>query len=97
MGTPEKVSPPPLFTLQLGVWQVSMMAEKPWDVKKHAKEVLAALPLCRRLANEMYQLHPVLFTLFILAKLWTGIESALLLYLSSQILTIVRAVHFVCP
>ncbi|PBK72127.1 P-loop containing nucleoside triphosphate hydrolase protein [Armillaria solidipes] len=49
-----------------------------------------ALPLFRRLAIDVYTLEPTLSILFILEKIWSGIESAVLLYLSSRLLRIIE-------
>jgi hypothetical protein len=89
-----KTPSPRLTTLQLGVYEVSMLAETAADVKKHTKDLFAAAPLIRRLASEIYQIDPFLFVIFSLSKVWGGIESAVLMYLSMHILTIVS--QFLC-
>ncbi|PBK79365.1 hypothetical protein ARMGADRAFT_1093205 [Armillaria gallica] len=44
----------------------------------------------QRLAIDVYTLEPILVTLFVLNQLWSGIQGALLLQLSSQILQMVE-------
>jgi hypothetical protein len=78
-----------LSTIQLGVWGVLLQQESPLDFRKEWSDLFSTLPLIRRVVTEIYILDPSLFIFFIISKVWAGIESALLLYLSSRLLTIV--------
>ncbi|PBK82581.1 hypothetical protein ARMGADRAFT_730771 [Armillaria gallica] len=49
-----------------------------------------ALRCFKRLAIDVYTLEPILATLFVFGKLWSGVQSALLLYFSSHILRMVE-------
>lgn len=95
-GTTSETKPPPpvddsdLLTLQLGVYSVTLKTQKSkWNPKRRIQDTFSGLPVLKRFALEIYNLEPVLFAMFVLAKIWSGVESAILLYLSSQILTIV--------
>ncbi len=80
---------PETHTVELGVWKVALLNDTHWDYKRKWNNLLMALPLFRRLAIDVYTLEPTLSILFILEKIWSGIESAVLLYLSSRLLRIV--------
>jgi len=79
-----------ISAIQLGVWRVLLQEESSWDIRKHWRDLSSTLPLSRRLATEIFYLDPWLFIFFVVSKVWTGIESALLLYLSSRLLTIIE-------
>ncbi|SJL01053.1 uncharacterized protein ARMOST_04369 [Armillaria ostoyae] len=82
---------PETRTVELGVWKVALLNDMHWDYKRKWNNLLMALPLFRRLAIDVYTLEPTLSILFILEKIWSGIESAVLLYLSSRLLRIIEA------
>ncbi|PBL01640.1 P-loop containing nucleoside triphosphate hydrolase protein [Armillaria gallica] len=82
---------PETHTVELGVWKVALLNDTHWDYKRKWNSLLMALPLFRRLAIDVYTLEPTLSILFILEKIWSGIESAVLLYLSSRLLRIIEA------
>ncbi|KAK0492632.1 hypothetical protein EDD18DRAFT_1079447 [Armillaria luteobubalina] len=79
-----------LETFQLGIWKISILKTSPLNLRKQLVDLKDALRYFKRLAIDIYTLEPVLATLFVLNKLWSGVQSALLLYFSSQILRIVR-------
>ncbi|KAK0209689.1 P-loop containing nucleoside triphosphate hydrolase protein [Armillaria fumosa] len=79
-----------LETFQLGIWKVSILKTTPLNLRKQFVDLKDALRYFKRLAIDVYTLEPVLATLFIFNKLWSGVQSALLLYFSSQILRIVE-------
>lgn len=85
------VDPSPLITVDLGVWRVTMAKEPRFDIKKRAKDFFSALPLIKTLATDIFKLEPTLFILFLISQAWSGIETAILLYLSSRFLRIVCA------
>ncbi|KAK0440861.1 P-loop containing nucleoside triphosphate hydrolase protein [Desarmillaria tabescens] len=77
-------------TIALGVWKVSYLKNTPFNVRKQISDLGAAFPYFQRLALEVYSLEPMLAILFVLNKLWKGVEGALLLYFSSRILRIIE-------
>lgn len=79
----------PIYSNQLGVWRVLMQQDPYFGIKKQWDNFLTTIPLIWRLSVDIYNLGPGLFIFAILAKVWSGVESALLLYLSSRLLTIV--------
>jgi hypothetical protein len=72
--------------LQLGVWRVLVAKSV---VKLPGKDSLSTLPLILVFAAEVYTLAPGLVILFILTKVWSGIQSSLILRTSSHLLTVV--------
>ena len=72
--------------LQLGVWRVLIAKSV---VRLPGKELLPALPLILVFVGEIYALAPGLVVFFILTKVWSGIQSSLILRTSSHLLTIV--------
>ncbi|KAK0191804.1 hypothetical protein F5146DRAFT_884191, partial [Armillaria mellea] len=78
-----------LETFQLSVWKVSILKYSPFNLRKQFSDLKDALQYFKRLAVDACTLEPVLATLFVFNKLWSGIQSALSLYFSSQILQIV--------
>ncbi len=79
-----------LESFQLGVWMVSILKSSPLNLRKQFLDLKDALRYFQRLATDVYTLEPMLMTLFVLNELWSGIQGALLLHLSSQILRMVR-------
>ncbi|KAK0219554.1 hypothetical protein EDD85DRAFT_989012 [Armillaria nabsnona] len=79
-----------LETLRLGVWTVSILKHSPLNLRKQFLDLKDALRYFQRLAIDVYTLEPMLATLFVLNELWSGVQSTLLLYLSSQILRTVK-------
>ncbi|KIM76348.1 hypothetical protein PILCRDRAFT_826332 [Piloderma croceum F 1598] len=73
--------------LQLGVWRVLVAKSV---VKLPGKDLLSALPLILVFAAEVYTLAPGLVVLFILTKVWSGIQSSLILRTSSHLLTVLE-------
>ncbi|KAJ6494288.1 P-loop containing nucleoside triphosphate hydrolase protein [Mycena sanguinolenta] len=82
-------------TLNLGVWHVLLPKEivsggvisttkQKWDL------IALAFPVVRKFFRQIYQLSPQLFVLLILLKLWGGVESVLLLYLSDRLLRVIE-------
>ncbi len=83
-----------LETFQLGVWKVSLLKRAPLNFRKQLLDFKEAFGYFKRLTIDVYTLEPVLATFFILNELWSGVQGALLLYLSSQILRIVSVSPF---
>jgi hypothetical protein len=78
----------------IGVWQFSTLKEIAWNPLVTWTELTSAFYLFRRLALEIYALAPGLLSLYIFSKIWYGIESAILLHLSSHLLQIVSLAAF---
>ncbi|KAK0219590.1 hypothetical protein EDD85DRAFT_747440, partial [Armillaria nabsnona] len=79
-----------LETFQLGVWKVSLLKRAPLNFRKQLLDFKEAFGYFKRLALDVYTLEPILGTFFILNELWSGVQSALRLYLSSQMLRIIE-------
>ncbi|SJL17837.1 uncharacterized protein ARMOST_21401 [Armillaria ostoyae] len=79
-----------LETFQLGVWKVSLLKRAPLHFGKQLLYFKEAFGYFQRLAIDVYTLERILATFFILNELWSGVQSALLLYLSSQLLRIIE-------
>ena len=77
-------------TTQIGIWEFSTIKDVKWNPRVPWAELTSAVALFRRLAVEMYNIAPGLLSLYVLSKFWQGIESALLMHLSSRLLQIVR-------
>jgi hypothetical protein len=77
-------------SLQLGVWQVLTVKGVPFDPKRWREEFVAGFSHFLRLVSEMYRLSPGMLVLFMLSKMWGGVEAAVLMHLSSRLLRIVR-------
>lgn len=83
-----------LKMIDLGVYRVTIPAlTGAWNPREQLNQIIAALPLFRRLAADIYALEPFLSILYLVSQLWEGLESALLLYLSSRLLKVVRINH----
>lgn len=81
-----KKTSPSYTTLQLGVWRVIIVNS---IVKLPGKETLSVLPLVLVFVTEIYTLAPDLVILYVLTKVWSGIQSSLILRTSSHLLTTV--------
>ena len=81
---------PSIVTTQVGIWEFSTLKDVKWNLRVPWDEVTSAFTLFRRLGVEMSSIAPGLLALYILSQFWNGIESALLLHLSSRLLQIVR-------
>ncbi|KAJ7727533.1 P-loop containing nucleoside triphosphate hydrolase protein [Mycena maculata] len=81
-------------SIDLGVWRVLFPKEMgstgfriPMD---KWNTVILAYPLVLRFLQEIYNLNPLLVILVVLLKLWEGVESVLMLYVSSRLLQIIE-------
>ncbi|KIM76355.1 hypothetical protein PILCRDRAFT_646733 [Piloderma croceum F 1598] len=83
-----KKTSPSYTTLQLGVWRVIIVNSV---IKLPGKESLSVLPLVLAFATEIYTLAPDLVILYVLTKVWSGIQSSLILRTSSHLLTVLEA------
>jgi len=74
---------------QIGVWEFLTVKQPRWNLLGQWSELKSIIFPYRRLAFEIYTLSPGLLFLYILSKIWIGIEQALSLYLSSRVLQVV--------
>ncbi|KAK0231574.1 P-loop containing nucleoside triphosphate hydrolase protein [Armillaria fumosa] len=80
-------------TIQLGIWKV-VMAKSPMnhlDISKRWNRIASTVPFLKRLAIDVYTLDPCLSVLYVLTRIWWGVESAVSLYLSSRLLKTIEA------
>ncbi|KAF8894755.1 P-loop containing nucleoside triphosphate hydrolase protein [Infundibulicybe gibba] len=98
MGQPTVVSskpekPPPsagsVNRQQFGVWQILTLNEA-FSWRAVLGGFLSGLPLIKRIVLEVYHVAPGDCLRYMLAKLWSGVESALLVYFSTRLLRIIE-------
>ncbi|KNZ75400.1 Lipid A export ATP-binding/permease protein MsbA [Termitomyces sp. J132] len=80
-----------ITTQQVGIWQFSTIKQHQFDPLRRWNEIVSGLQLFRRLATEISTISPTMLILFAMSKLWEGVESAILMHLSSSLLQIVEA------
>ncbi|KAH8830124.1 P-loop containing nucleoside triphosphate hydrolase protein [Flagelloscypha sp. PMI_526] len=80
-----------LQSIQLGVRQLWMKKETKTSIRANLEDLRGKLPFIRRFLLDVFWTNPRLVTLYILVRLWSGMEKTVLLYLSSQFLTTVSA------
>jgi Na+/H+ antiporter NhaB len=80
----------PSYTVtNVGVWRV-LIAKSALNLRgKELKDSFSVLPLLLIFVAEIYALAPDLVVFFILTKVWSGIQSSLVLYTSNHLLTVV--------
>ncbi|KAJ7240576.1 P-loop containing nucleoside triphosphate hydrolase protein [Mycena rebaudengoi] len=83
-------SDPSYTVLELGVWQVLIATADLFpgllpELPKWAT-FATSLPHVLRFLSDIYQLGPCLVLLFVSLKLWAGVESVLMLHVSSRLL-----------
>ncbi|KAF8193957.1 P-loop containing nucleoside triphosphate hydrolase protein [Mycena galopus ATCC 62051] len=91
---PEKVEDA-FTTLTLGVWRVllpkEMVSGGVISTTKHKwNSIVLAYPVVQKFFQQIYQLNPHMFLLFILLKLWGEAESIVMLYVSGRLLRIIE-------
>ncbi len=65
----------------------------PLDISKRWNRVASSIPFLKRLAIDVYTLDPWLSVLYVLSRIWWGVESAVSLYLSSRLLKTVSLAY----
>ncbi|KAK0205840.1 hypothetical protein DFS33DRAFT_535802 [Desarmillaria ectypa] len=80
-------------TIQLGVWKLLLAKSSvnPLNIFKWWNSVASSFPFLKRLAIDIYTLDPWLSVLYVLSTIWSGVESAVSLYLSSRLLKTIEA------
>ncbi|KAG6826168.1 hypothetical protein H0H92_000907 [Tricholoma furcatifolium] len=89
-STPQRRPSTSIVTEQIGVWRFSTTKQHKYDLRRTWNEAIAGLALFRRLALEVSAISHMMLFFFVLSKLWEGIESALLMHLSSHLLRILE-------
>ena len=73
----------------VGVWRV-LIAKSALKLRgKELKETFSVLPLLLIFVAEIYTLAPDLVVFYVLTKVWSGIQSSLILHTSNHLLTVV--------
>jgi hypothetical protein len=73
----------------VGVWRV-LIAKSALRLRgKELKNSFSILPLLLIFVTEIYTLAPGLVVFFVLTKVWSGIQSSLVLHTSNHLLTVV--------
>ncbi|RDB22985.1 putative multidrug export ATP-binding/permease protein YgaD [Hypsizygus marmoreus] len=79
-----------VFSTQIGIWQFWTVKSSRLNPRRQWDEIASGLRLLRRLATEIFLISPWMLILFILSKIWSGVESAVLMHLSSRLLRIIE-------
>ncbi|KIM46798.1 hypothetical protein M413DRAFT_440368 [Hebeloma cylindrosporum] len=77
--------------IQLGVWRLKVGETSGWSLRGQLDSITSAYPLFYRLFSDVFSLSPRIFTLFFVCQLWSGIEDAVLMHLSSSLLRMIEA------
>jgi hypothetical protein len=90
-GVKEKPDIDTTYTvLQLGVWRVVKALETPfYRPSDYLKKASVMIPVLRRFLVDVYLISPHLFIFIAMTRFWSGLESTLLLYVSSDLLNVV--------
>lgn len=81
----------PLESLQLGAWNV-LLERRSLATSLTARwhQLIVAIPLFRRTFIDLYCMEPALMRRVIALKVWTGVEGAVTLHLSSKLLKLLE-------
>ncbi|RDB22977.1 Lipid A export ATP-binding/permease protein MsbA [Hypsizygus marmoreus] len=79
------------LTTQIGIWQFWTARGSPFDLRRKIMELVSGLQLFRRLVAEIFSISPGMLILFILSKIWSGVETAVLMQLSTRLLQIIES------
>ncbi|KAK0455673.1 P-loop containing nucleoside triphosphate hydrolase protein [Desarmillaria tabescens] len=84
--------PPQVERFERGIWKICMVRNPTGrqSVLQNWKDVIAAMPLLKRLILEVYALDPLLTIVYVLGRVLSAIETAIPLYLSSRLLKIIE-------
>ncbi|KAH8830168.1 P-loop containing nucleoside triphosphate hydrolase protein [Flagelloscypha sp. PMI_526] len=80
-----------LKSIQLGVRRLWMKKETKTSILPNFEDFLGKLPSVYRFLLDVSRTNPRLVTLYLLVRLWSGLQKTVLLYLTSQFLTTVSA------
>lgn len=81
---------------QIGVWRYSRMKETVKEAlrpQRQWQEILTVFNIYTRLLREIYSISPGLLFLYLCSKVWEGIQSSVLAYLSGRLLWLVSLPH----
>ncbi|KAF9010198.1 hypothetical protein BDQ17DRAFT_1006593 [Cyathus striatus] len=79
-----------IVTEQLGIWHLRSSEHGFYDFGKHWRDLVSVVPWFYRMAVDVYHLSPFLFIAFVVSMIWSGLESAILTHLSSQLLKVIE-------
>lgn len=80
--------------VQLGLWKLKVGHPPTLSLRRHLDNIKSAYPLYSRLFLDIYRISPRLFAFFIMCQVWKGVEDAILMHLSSSLLSRVRMISF---
>ncbi|RDB22903.1 Lipid A export ATP-binding/permease protein MsbA [Hypsizygus marmoreus] len=79
-----------VLSTQVGIWQFWTVRHARFDPRRQWDELVSGLQLFQRLATEIFSICPGMLIMFILSKIWRGVETAVLMHLSSRLLRIIE-------
>jgi hypothetical protein len=79
--------------VQLGLWKVKVGHPPSLTLRRLLDNIKSAYPLYSRLFLDIYRISPRLFTFFLMCQVWKGVEDAILMHLSSSLLSRVRMIY----
>jgi hypothetical protein len=75
--------------VQLGIWRIRVGKTPRWNLRRHFDSITSAYPLFHRLCGDIFSLSPRIFVFFLVCQIWSGVEDAILMHLSSSLLRMV--------
>ncbi|KAG6864279.1 hypothetical protein C0993_009050, partial [Termitomyces sp. T159_Od127] len=82
---------PVIIRKQVGIWEFSTIKQPRFDLFRRWEEIVSGIQLFLRLVTEVSTISRTLLLFFALSQLWEGVETAILMHLSSSLLQIVEA------
>ncbi|KAF8194623.1 hypothetical protein BJ912DRAFT_1040726 [Pholiota molesta] len=73
--------------VQLGLWKLKLGHPPSLNLRRLLDIIKSAYPLYSRLFLDIYRISPRHFTFFLMCQAWKGVEAAILLHLSSSLLS----------
>jgi hypothetical protein len=80
--------------VQLGLWKLKLGHPPSLNLRRLLDSIKSAYPLYSRLFLDIYRISPRHFTFFLMCQAWKGVEAAILLHLSSSLLSQVRIIRY---
>ena len=77
---------------QYGVWNFKVAHQSSATAKKRLNDFISSFPLVRRLFWDVFSISPALLLLYIVTKIWGGVDSVIMMHFSHQVLQAVS--HF---
>jgi len=79
---------------RLGIWSLKIGKPARFNFGRQFEDIKLAYPLFHQLVRDIYSLAPRMFVFFLVAQVWSGVEDAILMHLSSSLLKSVRFAIF---